>query len=154
MIVQFYPNPNKKQQPWQGKWSPPWGASVPDAPLVDVVGKELPAKETGYSAYQIAQAVMKHISVAEWVRRDCLIKALAASVPYSKGDVVYPHSKEAYEKLGACRVIGIVDSYKDMTESEWPKNDVPYIVHVFPLKIGQDTVNATPNYFLQQPPSA
>jgi hypothetical protein len=82
-----------------------------------------------FTPQEIAQAELRNIEPAEYVRRDNVVKRLASMCKLKAGDTCYPSTKDGYEKYGACFVVGVCRSLKDFSvDSKWPKNDTPMIV--------------------------
>ena len=94
-----------------------------------------------------AWALARNITVAEFERRDALVKEQAAKVRLFAGQIAYPDSQQGYEQYGPVRVIGKINSYRELPIDEpWPASDMPYIVSFHPVNDANSVVNCTWNY--------
>jgi len=106
-----------------------------------------------YTPAEYAQAHARKITVAEFVRRDDLVKKLSTECPLQTGDTAYPANKKGYEEYGAVIVVGITRSYKDFAnDTTWPKNDNPMIVTFAPMNDRKSHVFCTSNYLVKKNP--
>lgn len=95
-------------------------------------------------------AALKKVTVAEYSRRDKIIKDLVQALgPLNYGDTAYPKNKQEYEKYGGLMILGVVHSYKEFNE-EWPKNDNPMIVSFYPMNDRSQVINCTTNYLTKR----
>lgn len=144
MIIEYYPNPDKKKPHYVGN-------VIQEQPRRDYT---MSVQGQQYSPFQLHQAMRKKITPMEWVRRDKIVRDAAAAATYGKGSLVYPFTKGKYDEHGQCRVIGICNSYVDFPDDEeWPTSDFPFIVLAQPLKTGQGSINATVGFFRTTPPT-
>ena len=105
------------------------------------------SKKPWYTAQETAQAAMRGIEVEEYVRRDNIVKALAAECPFRGGDTAYPCQAKGYAKYGAVMVVGVCETYKDFAnDATWPKDDNPMIITFMPLNDRTTHIFCTSNY--------
>lgn len=134
MIIEFYPA--KKVEEKVGKLELPWVRP-----------------HAAYTSFEIEGARRRNITPLEFRRRDEIVRKEFQNCAFGIGDQVYPHSKELYEKDGACRVRGIISSYSMFpTDEKWPENDKPFIVHAVYLSDKANTFNCTNNYLQKEVP--
>lgn len=129
MIIEFYPNPNKKI------YHPPVVSSSP----------------TGYMEMQ---ANKMGVSVTEYIRRDDIVRKEANRCTYQVGDEVYPFTIKAYEEKGKCRIISIARRYADLGKDYvWEEGKPIFIVGAKAEKNDFATFLATPGFFQKTEPT-
>lgn len=132
MIVETFPNPNKP------------------APVKSYYPiTTTPARAPNYHpTYYDHQAKKRNITAEEFKRRDAIVRAEYDKAFYRKGDVVYPHTWEEYQKRGKCVIDGLYSSYSQFEDDDvWPKSDLPMIVNAHPVDDVKNTIVATANFF-------
>jgi len=149
MIIEFYPSPSKFHLMVKKKKENTDNVILLDPPASKVAGP------TTFSPWQYQQAQRKKISVEEFVRRNNIVLQEAGKCNFATGQVVYPCFLDKYEDYGACKILGIANSYADMNEAadSWPSTDLPMVVHAVPLKPGKHPINATAKFFQTTPPT-
>lgn len=109
-----------------------------------------------YSPQEYQQASLRGISAEEYRRRDDIVREQSNLIKLQTGDTAYPHSKEGLEKYGACIVLNITRSYKEMPVTEkWKKNDMPFVMSFKPLT-GPDkdsVILCTHQYLIKNKPT-
>lgn len=145
MIIEFFPNPNKSVS----KLFPVTNYGV--VPHITPKPKEPTSYTTGVGISEdlyVFWAGKKNISVEEFKRRDVIVRDMANKCAYMRGDTVYPYSLKEYEDKGKCFVKGLYRTYAEMeNDSEWPANDMPFIVTAHPMMRPQETFFATGGFF-------
>lgn len=116
MILIHYPSPNKTKK------KPTVSTTTELVPLSSTPGGER------YEYGDMARAARLGISDMEFKRRCALVLEAWKKCPLLKDDVVYPVNAQDYQHYGAMRVVGVASDYRNMLETEWPKNDNPFIL--------------------------
>ncbi len=130
MIEQSFPSKRPKKLPVVGALNAPW-----------------------YSSMDYQQAHSRKIDVAEFIRRDNLVRKMFIECPYRPGDTGFPINKKDYEKYGVFIVTGILVSYRDTAyDHEWPKNDNPMVVTIKSLKEPTHVMFCTPSWLAKKNP--
>jgi hypothetical protein len=92
-------------------------------------------------------AKKRGISVAEWQRRDLIVKDLWFKAGLRKGDVCFPSAKKDYEEMGPVTIINVAACYEDMgLDENWPQNDYPMILTVKGMRKGASIFFCTINW--------
>lgn len=129
MIIEFYPNPNKKAPP----------------PVV------LGNSPTGYLEMQ---ANKMGCTFAEYAARDDAVRKESNRCSYQIGDEVFPFSKKAYEEKGKCRIINIARRYVDLGKDyTWEDNKPIFVVTAKAEKNDFCTFLATAGFFQKTEPT-
>lgn len=82
-----------------------------------------------FSPQEHQQATLRGISPEEYVRRNRIVESLANAFKMQTGDTCYPVKAADYEKYGACLIVGVTRTYKEIPASEgWRKNDNPFLI--------------------------
>ena len=88
----------------------------------------------------------------EFLRRQKILRDLAADCGYTRGSVVRPADKDTFDKEGYYRVLSIADNWyayrgsiQDDSKVEWPNNDNPKNVTIQSLK-DKKVYECTTNY--------
>ena len=132
MIVETFPNPNKPKP----------------APFKSHYPMTTSGVQTFHPSYYEHQGKKRGISAEEFKRRDAIVRAEYQKAFYRKGDVVYPHTWEEYQKRGKCVIDGLYSSYSQFEDDDvWPKSDLPMIVNAHPVDDVKNTIVATANFF-------
>lgn len=141
MITEFYPNPNKPKfvAPVTSSGFPP--------------GSPYALQANGFGlAHNEYHAKKKKCTVEQFIERDMLYKQRAARCTYTINSVVYPHTWEAYQEKGKCRILKIDRSYAE-SELEWENGQPLFLVEAISEKNNFAIFRATPGYFQNLPPT-
>ena len=100
-----------------------------------------------FSPVEHAQARLRKITPMEYRRRDNIVVKAARECPFETGDTGYPIDAKKYEKYGACTVLYVCRTYKDMgPEETWPDTDNPFILGFRPSVGKPETIICTNNF--------
>lgn len=106
-----------------------------------------------YSPMDHQQAHSRKIDVAEFIRRDNIIREMWRICQWRNGDTGFPINKKDYEKYGVFIVTGVMSTYRDTAYGhEWPKSDNPMIVTIKSLKAPSQILFCTPEWLTKQNP--
>jgi len=105
--------------------------------------------DTSYLAMSKFRAEKCGITTGEWQRRDEIVKDLISKCSFRIGDTCYPPSKEEYEKMGKCLIVGRILSYIEIDHNnDWPPNDNPMLLSIVEQKdeLRDQIINCTTNW--------
>lgn len=106
-----------------------------------------------YSPQEHQQATLRGISPEEYVRRNRIVEQLANDFKMQTGDTCYPITASDYEKYGACMVVGITRTYKEIPPTEpWRKGDNPFLIQFKPSTDRNQVHMCTTNYLSKTNP--
>lgn len=142
MITEFYENPNKPKNPYQGRVAHYTFGTPKEPDMANGHGQK----------FNEHWAKKLNLSLDEYVRRDVMIQNAAKGVYYSKNAVVYPKKIEDYQRLGKCRVLDVIRSIKEWPEDlQWSDEHI-YIVEAYSEENKFTVFRATGGYFGAMPP--
>lgn len=136
MITQRYPNPLVKKQVYKYQHNQQPTVYYPPQQQQQHKSGVVPFHDNKELSKAAVRASKLGISTNEWLRRDRVVKYLAAEVNLNFGDPFYPSTKEQYELYGECFFIGACNGYEELENEEWPDNDAPLIFHARSVKGG------------------
>lgn len=116
MILVYYPPLHRKE------------TVVKSTSVIVTSPVSVPPTRERFEYGDMARATRLGISDDEFKRRCGIVKEAWQKCTLIKDDTVYPVNAQDYQHYGAMRVIGVASNYRNMLETEWPKNDNPFIV--------------------------
>lgn len=141
MITEFYENPNKPEPVVYKGGTYSFGTP-----------KE-PDMANGHGQkFNEHWAKKTNLSLEEFVRRDVVVQNRAKGIYFNKNAAVFPKKPEDYQRLGRCRILDVVRSYRDWPE-DLPWNDeTVFIIEAYSEENKFSVFRATAGYFVTIPP--
>lgn len=143
MIEKTYENPNKPKPVAHKVATYTFGNSGKAEEMANGYGKN----------FNEHWAKKMNITLEEFVKRDVAVQNAAKGVVFYKNAAVFPKKPEDYQRLGRCRVLDVIRSYRDWPEElEWDPNTI-YIVEAYSEENKFSVFRATGGYFTSYAPT-
>lgn len=150
MIIEHYPNPNKKVVSFPSLTTHKPVANTND--LASNVTDKTPMLNGHGLKFNTHHAKKMGLPLHIFVGRDAAIRKAAVKAIYLKGDKVYPVNWEDYQQKGACVVMDVIRSYIDWPDDLVWDDKFLYLVEAVQESDKFNIFRATPGFFAMVPP--
>lgn len=135
MLIEFFPNPNKKVIPH----SPVFGYIPYSSPTDMNPEAKSEYFKTGSKALRYwnmteaeiePKALKKECTIDEWIARDKAVRKAYRESHFHVGEKVYPAQYEEYETYGSVTIVGVCRTYDDYGEDRQWSSDTAPLIHL------------------------